>query len=129
MKSEGDVDMYVFRWHFGFRVANLWLILIGGSLFDQLDTLIDSPSKIVELLGTSVPAKGEVSFCVKACRQKVSRARGLSKQRHKAGGQVATIAKTLERRNRMYRRRPFLASWATDGLRQTLDCGLLRMLI
>lgn len=60
MKSEADVDLYVFKWHFGFRVANLWLIIVGGSLINQLDPFINKPSSIVDLLGVSVPGKSQV---------------------------------------------------------------------
>lgn len=60
MKSEADVDLYVFKWHFGFRVANLWLIIVGGSLINQLDPFIEKPSSIVDLLGSSVPGKSQV---------------------------------------------------------------------
>ncbi|CAN0322366.1 unnamed protein product [Pylaiella littoralis] len=59
MKSEADVDLYVFKWHFGFRVANLWLIIVGGSLINQLDPFIEEPSSIVDLLGSSVPGKSQ----------------------------------------------------------------------
>lgn len=60
MKSEADVDLYVFKWHFGFRVANLWLIIIGGSIINKLDPFIDDPGSIVDLLGVSVPGKSQV---------------------------------------------------------------------
>eukprot|EP00904_Undaria_pinnatifida_P004555 jgi/Undpi1/140/HiC_scaffold_1.g00139.m1 len=59
MKNEADVDLYVFKWHFGFRVANLWLIIIGGSLINKLDAFVNKPSSIVDLLGSSVPAKAQ----------------------------------------------------------------------
>lgn len=62
MKSEAEVDLYVFKWHFGFRVANLWLIIVGGSLINQLDPFIDDPGSIVDLLGVSVPGKSQVCF-------------------------------------------------------------------
>ncbi|CAM9780654.1 unnamed protein product [Ascophyllum nodosum] len=58
-KSEAEVDIYTFKWHFGFRVANLWLIIIGGSIINRVDDFIDDPSSIVELLGSSVPTKSQ----------------------------------------------------------------------
>ena len=61
MKSEADVDLYVFKWHFGFRVANLWLIIIGGSIVNKIDDFADDPGSIVDLLGSSIPGKSQVS--------------------------------------------------------------------
>lgn len=43
-------------------MANLWLIIIGGSILNQLDPFVDDPTSIVDLLGESVPAKGEVKL-------------------------------------------------------------------
>lgn len=60
MKSEADVDLYVFKWHFGFRVANLWLVVIGGSIINKLDGFIDRPEDAVDLLGSSIPGKSQV---------------------------------------------------------------------
>ena len=60
MKSEPEVDLYVFKWHFGFRVANLWLIIIGGSIINKIDPFIEDPGSIVDLLGVSVPGKSQV---------------------------------------------------------------------
>ena len=62
MKSEPEVDLYVFKWHFGFRVANLWLIIIGGSIINKIDPFIEDPTTIVDLLGVSVPGKSQVRF-------------------------------------------------------------------
>jgi hypothetical protein len=38
----------------GFQVANLWLILIGGSLFNQLSAMIEDVNSIVPLIGAAV---------------------------------------------------------------------------
>ena len=62
MKNEAEVDLYVFKWHFGFRVANLWLIIIGGSIINKIDPFIEDPTTIVDLLGVSVPGKSQVRF-------------------------------------------------------------------
>jgi hypothetical protein len=40
----------------GFQVANLWLILIGGSLFNQLSAMIEDFNSIVPLIGAAVSA-------------------------------------------------------------------------
>lgn len=60
MKSEAEVELYVFKWHFGFRVANLWLIIIGGSIINKLDPFLEEPESIIDLLGVSVPGKSQV---------------------------------------------------------------------
>lgn len=67
MKSEADVDLYVFKWHFGFRVANLWLVVIGGSIINKLDGFIEKPGDAVDLLGTSIPGKSQVGGCRTCC--------------------------------------------------------------
>ena len=76
VKSLALVDAYVFQWHFGensklleyspehsdidrwlagYQVANLWLILIGGSIFNQLESFIDKPQSSVTLIAAAVP--------------------------------------------------------------------------
>lgn len=44
------------------QVANLWLIIIGGSIINKLDAFADKPTSIVDLLGASVPAKAQVKI-------------------------------------------------------------------
>jgi hypothetical protein len=36
-KSMPEIDAYIFFWHMLYQFANLWLILIGGSAFNQID--------------------------------------------------------------------------------------------
>lgn len=43
-KSMTQVDSYALQWHTLFQFANLWLILIGGSFFNQMDVLIKNHS-------------------------------------------------------------------------------------
>ena len=38
-----------------YQFANLWLILIGGSLFNQIDAIIENPGSIAELLASAMP--------------------------------------------------------------------------
>ena len=47
----------------GFQVANLWLILIGGSLINQLAPILDNPSSIVDLIALAVPGEMHFSHC------------------------------------------------------------------
>lgn len=44
------------------QVANLWLIIIGGSIINRLDGFVDDPASIVDLLGASVPTKSQVNY-------------------------------------------------------------------
>jgi hypothetical protein len=54
-KSSSEVDAYTLYWHLLFQFANLWLILIGGSLFNQLGGLLEDPTKIVGVIADSLP--------------------------------------------------------------------------
>lgn len=54
-KSLPEVDAYTLQWHQLFQFANLWLILIGGSFFNQLDSLIEDPTGIVAIIANALP--------------------------------------------------------------------------
>ena len=54
-KSSPEVDAYTFTWHQLFQFANLWLILIGGSLYNQLDTIVNDPMHILHIIATALP--------------------------------------------------------------------------
>jgi len=54
-KSFAQVDAYTFFWHQLYQFANLWLILIGGSVFNQIDAIMKDPTSIVSLLATALP--------------------------------------------------------------------------
>jgi hypothetical protein len=54
-KSFPEVDAYTLRWHQLFQFANLWLILIGGSIFNQLDSLIEDQGSVVEIIAKALP--------------------------------------------------------------------------
>lgn len=36
--------------------SNLWLILIGGSAFDQIDKIIDDPTEIIKIIARTMPS-------------------------------------------------------------------------
>lgn len=57
-KSWPEVDAYCLYWHMMFQFANLWLILIGGSLFGQIDTIIETPEfrPILETIAKAMPS-------------------------------------------------------------------------
>eukprot|EP00980_Cylindrotheca_fusiformis_P012968 scaffold3236_cov66-Cylindrotheca_fusiformis.AAC.34 len=54
-KSAPDVDAYAFFWHMLFQFANLWLILFGGSFFNQLDVIIEDPASFVDTIAKAMP--------------------------------------------------------------------------
>jgi len=64
MKSMPNVDNYVLFWHQLYQFANLWLILIGGSMFNQIDGFTEDPSSIITILATAVPGAGTFFFNV-----------------------------------------------------------------
>lgn len=55
MKSMPEVDSYQFFWYQMYSFANLFLILIGGSLFNQIDALLKDPGSVARLLATALP--------------------------------------------------------------------------
>ncbi len=55
LKSADQCDSYTFTWHQIFQFANLWLIIIGGTLFNQINTILDDVGKIVETLAEAIP--------------------------------------------------------------------------
>jgi hypothetical protein len=56
-KSWPEVDAYCLYWHTLFQFANLWLILIGGSFFAQIDSIIEEPElkPIIETIASAMP--------------------------------------------------------------------------
>eukprot|EP00612_Vaucheria_litorea_P004970 CAMPEP_0171462576 /NCGR_PEP_ID=MMETSP0945-20130129/6557_1 /TAXON_ID=109269 /ORGANISM="Vaucheria litorea, Strain CCMP2940" /LENGTH=670 /DNA_ID=CAMNT_0011989127 /DNA_START=515 /DNA_END=2527 /DNA_ORIENTATION=- len=58
-KSKSEVDNYIFLWHFGFEIANLWLVLIGGSIFNQLSSMINEPTNTLEYIASAVPGASQ----------------------------------------------------------------------
>ncbi|CAJ1956837.1 unnamed protein product [Cylindrotheca closterium] len=54
-KSAPEVDAYTFHWHMLFQFANLWLILIGGSFFNQVDAILADPTSIVGIIAGALP--------------------------------------------------------------------------
>lgn len=55
LKSAPEVDAYTLYWHMLFQFANLWLILIGGSLFNELDTITGDPPSILNFISNALP--------------------------------------------------------------------------
>ena len=57
-KSWPEVDAFCLYWHMLFQFANLWLILIGGSLFAQINSIIETPefTPIIETIARAMPS-------------------------------------------------------------------------
>eukprot|EP00980_Cylindrotheca_fusiformis_P025793 scaffold14624_cov100-Cylindrotheca_fusiformis.AAC.1 len=54
-KSAPEVDAYTFFWHMLFQFANLWLILFGGSFFNQVDAIVKDPTSLVDIIAKALP--------------------------------------------------------------------------
>jgi hypothetical protein len=50
MKRVPQVDTYVYFWHQLYQFANLWLIIIGGSIYSQLNKILNGASGVKELV-------------------------------------------------------------------------------
>ena len=55
-KSIAEVEGYALFWHQLFQFANLWLLVIGGSLFNQIDTIFDDLGELTETIAAAMPS-------------------------------------------------------------------------
>ncbi len=62
LKSANECDSYTFSWHQMFQFANLWLIIIGGSLFNQIDTIFNDVGELVNIIASAVPGASVFSL-------------------------------------------------------------------
>eukprot|EP01038_Epipyxis_sp_PR26KG_P015802 gene15802-21402_t len=54
-KSVSSVQFEVFNWMFLYQLANIFLILLSGSVLASLQQILKSPTSIVSLLGAAIP--------------------------------------------------------------------------
>lgn len=54
-KSMDEVEAFCFHWYQLFSFADLWFITIGGSLFNQLNTILNNPTAIFEIIAQALP--------------------------------------------------------------------------
>jgi hypothetical protein len=54
-KTVSDVQVEVFNWFFLYSIANVYLMLLAGSIFNALSDAIDNPASIITLLGSALP--------------------------------------------------------------------------
>jgi hypothetical protein len=54
-KTCAEVDSYCLYWYMLFQFANLWLILIGGSLFIQINGILKNPTNLAGIIAKALP--------------------------------------------------------------------------
>ncbi|CAM9090535.1 unnamed protein product, partial [Ectocarpus fasciculatus] len=54
-KSHSSISQEVFGWYFLYQIANVYLMLLAGSIFGALADALKKPTSIIFLLGESVP--------------------------------------------------------------------------
>jgi len=54
-KTLHDVGMEVMTWFFSYSLANVYLVLLSGSIFGALSEFLDNPVSVVSLLANSLP--------------------------------------------------------------------------
>ena len=55
LKSKSEVDAYALYWHQLFQFTNLGLLLVSGSLFNQLDKMLDDVSSLASTIADAMP--------------------------------------------------------------------------
>eukprot|EP01032_Pedospumella_encystans_P011175 gene11175-13013_t len=54
-KTESAIQLEIFKWYFMYQIANVYLLLLAGSVFDSLESAIDNPSSILDLVSSALP--------------------------------------------------------------------------
>jgi hypothetical protein len=49
----------VFRWHFGYRLANLFIIIVSGSLIETIQAVRTSPQAVLESLARGIASQSQ----------------------------------------------------------------------
>lgn len=55
-KTQSSVQQEIFKWYFMYQIANVYLLLLAGSIFDSLESAIDNPASILRLISESLPS-------------------------------------------------------------------------
>lgn len=55
-KTHSSVQQEIFKWYFMYQIANVYLLLLAGSIFDSLESAINDPASIVTLISQSLPS-------------------------------------------------------------------------
>jgi hypothetical protein len=54
-KAQYDIQLVVLKWYYGYQLANVYLLLIGGSIFGALSSALARPASVITLLAQSMP--------------------------------------------------------------------------
>lgn len=53
-KTHSEVDQFIFKWHFAYRITNLISIIVRQQILKTLDLFLQSPSSTVDYLAGSI---------------------------------------------------------------------------
>ena len=53
-KTKSEIDNFVFLWHFGYRLANLIIIIVSGSIWNAIQDLSGNPKLFVQELAHGI---------------------------------------------------------------------------
>jgi len=53
-KTHSEIDIFVYRWHFGYRVMNLIIIIVKNQLFQTFDELRTNPQRAIDTLASGI---------------------------------------------------------------------------
>ena len=54
-KSASELDHYVLRWYFSYRLMTFIFVIVGGNLVDKSEALLDDPDNFVRRISDSIP--------------------------------------------------------------------------
>jgi len=54
-KTQSAIQLEIFKWYFMYQIANVYLLLLAGSVFDSLESAIDNPASIIDLISAALP--------------------------------------------------------------------------
>jgi hypothetical protein len=58
-KSNSELDNFVFVWHFSYRVANLLIIILSGSLLNTFEDITNSPRTAINKLASGISQQSQ----------------------------------------------------------------------
>jgi hypothetical protein len=58
-KSNSELDNFVFVWHFSYRVANLLIIILSGSLLNTFEEVTNSPRDAINKLASGISQQSQ----------------------------------------------------------------------
>ena len=58
-KTKSETDKFVFTWHFGYRVANLIIIILKNQIYEALNSVKDNPSAFLQTLAAGLSVSSQ----------------------------------------------------------------------